>query len=123
MAFLVGSMDIQVYTDSAQTDFPTKFSLNERPEFADSAITEVQTTTVLLAPSGSQTINFNGVGTVRRFFVFSDTADITVNMNSLGALTCKAGDPGWVPFEITSMVITNASASLSTTVTVSLVAS
>lgn len=123
MAFLVGSMDIQVYTDSAQTDFPTKFSLKEQPAFSDSSITQVQTTTFTLAALAANTINFNNVGTVKRFFVYSDTTNVTVNMNGLGALTCIAGDAGWVPFQITSMVVTNSSSTLATTVTVSLVAS
>ncbi len=124
MAFLVGSMSIQVYTDAAQTNFPTLFSINEGPSWTNSAILSVQTTTIALAGAGTQTINLNGLtASVKRMYLFSDAQNINVNINGLGNILFQAGDPCYMPATVTSLVITNANATLATNVTVSLIGS
>lgn len=122
MAFLTGTIAFKAYTDSAQTEFPQELVSDLSKDFANSALTGVESSTFSIAALGTQTINFNSVSSVKRFYIYSNTADITVNMNSLGNITCKAGIPGLVPFTVTTLIIGNSSASLATTVTVILFA-
>jgi hypothetical protein len=121
MAYLVGSMNIQVYTDSSQTNFPQQVVLNETPSWNDNSVTGVQPTIISLAASGSQTINLNGLTGVTGFYIYSSTANVNVNLNSLGNVLYKYGVPGFVPATVTSMVITNTSSTMATTVTVALI--
>lgn len=121
MPFLTGSIEIEVYTDSAQTAFPLELVPHIKKTLASSTITKVQTTVVSLAASGSQTISFNGVAAPTRFYIYSNVASVLVNMNGLGNITLMAAEPGYIPFAVTSMVLTNNSSSDATTVTVVLI--
>lgn len=124
MAFLTGSISLQVYTDTAQTNFPTQYALNETMTWTSSSVLSAQNTVVVLAGSGSQTINLNGLtSTVKRISVFSDTSNINVNINGLGNILFQSGEPSYMPATITSLVITNSSSSVATTVTVALIGS
>lgn len=124
MAFMTGSMNIQIYTDAAQTNFPQLFSFYEQPTWTNSAILSVQTTTINIAGAANQTINLNGLtASVKRMFLFSDAQNINVNINGLGNILFQAGDPCYMPATITSLVIANAHATLATNVTVALIGS
>lgn len=121
MAFLEGKIDLLVYTDATQTAFPTEKLVDISKEFADLTVAEAQPLYLNLAASGSQAVNFNNVGTVEKVYIYSDSTDITVNFNSLGAITYKAATPGLMPIEITSLTVTNASAVSATNVVVILI--
>lgn len=123
MPFLTASIELTAYTDDNQTEFPQELVPSISKEFSSSSITELQSTTVVLAASGSQTISFNGVGTVKRWYLFSSAADVTLAINGGAALTYQGQEPGYVPLTLSSLVITNASASVSTTVTLVMIAS
>lgn len=123
MAFLTGSMNIQVYTDASQTNFPTLLSINEGPAWTNNSIVSVQTTTINIAASGSQAITLNGLSTVKRMYLLSDSQNVNVNINGLGNILFQAGDPAYMPATVTSLTITNTSSSIATNVTVALIGS
>lgn len=124
MSFLSGTIEFRVYTDSAQTEFPTELVPSISKEFSNDSITEIQATSFVLAASGSQAINFNGVGTVKRFYLYSDAADLTLTINGgVTTYTYTAGEPGYVPIQLSSLTIANASSSSSTNVTLVMIAS
>lgn len=124
MAFLNGLISFRVYSDSSETEFPQELIPSISKEFENSEITEIQATTVVLAAAGSQTISFNSVGTVKRWYLYSSAADLTLNVNGLGSsITYQSMEPGYIPMTLSSLVITNASASVSTTVTLVMIAS
>ena len=123
MAFLQGNISFTVYTDSAQTEFPTQLVPQLDIDFEDNAVTQAQASTITLAASGTQTINLNGISGLKRMYLYSDTNDLLVNMNGLGNITYKAQEPGYMPLELTSLAITNSSSSAATNVTVVLIAS
>lgn len=123
MAFLLGTIDFKVYTDSSQTDFPTELVPQISKEFANSTVTEIQSTTITLVGAASQVISFNGVGTVKRWYLYSSATDLTVNPNAIGNLTFQAQEPGFCPITLSSLTITNASPSVDTIVTLVMIAS
>lgn len=123
MPFLKASIGVTAYTDDNETEFPQELVPSITKEFTNSDITEIQSTTVVLAPSGVQSISFNGVGTVKRWYIFSNVADLTLAINGGTPVTCQGSEPGYVPITLTSLSITNASASVSTTVTLVMIAS
>lgn len=121
MPFLNVTLDIEIYTDSAQTEFPQELVPHIVKEFEDTAVTQIQATTVSIAANGSQTINLNGLTSVKRFYLFSDTTALNVNMNGLGNITYQAQEAGYCPLNITSLVLGNASSTTATTATVILI--
>jgi hypothetical protein len=121
MAFLVGSMSIEVYTDPAQTNFPQQIIMNQAPTWTDNNVSQVQTSTIVLAASGSQVINLNGITGITGFYIYSSATAINVNLNGLGNIQYQFGVPGYVPASVTAMTITNTSSSVPTTVTISLI--
>lgn len=123
MSFLTGSLNLDVYTDTAQTEFPNENLVKIFKEFSSSVITEAQITSISLAASGSQAISFNGVGTVKRFYLYSDAAALTLTINgSATTFTYEAGMPGYIPIQLSSLTIVNASSSVATTVTLAMIA-
>lgn len=123
MPFLNASISCQVYTDPDQTEFPQELLPSIQKEFSSSDITEIQSTTVTLTASGSQVIAFNGVDTVKRWYMYSNSADVGLEINGGASVTFQAGEPGYVPITLTSLHITNLSASVATTVTLVMIAS
>lgn len=120
---LVGSIGLQVYTDSSQTNNPQLLMPSITQSWTSSTVTGVQTETVSLAALGAVTVNLNGLTSVKGLFIYSDTTNVSVNINSVGNITCNASIPGFIPFTVTSLVITNASATTATNVTYSLISS
>ena len=116
--FLSGNLEIQIYNDSAQTDFPSVLVPKIKREWSDSSTAEAQLVVVSLAASGSQAISMNGLDTVTRMYLYSTAADINVNMNGLGNIQMKYGEPCYAPLSISSLTITNTSGSVATTVEV-----
>lgn len=121
MGYLVGSLSLQVYSDTNQTNFPQQVVLNETPSWSSSAITGCQPTIVSIAASGSQTISFNGLSGVTGFYFYSSATAVNVNMNGLGNIQFAAATPGFIPATVTSMVLANTSSTTATTVTVALI--
>jgi hypothetical protein len=122
MAYLTGTIEFKVYTDSAQTEFPQELVPSIKKEFSDNSISEVQATTISLPASGSQAINLNGVATVKRWYLYTDASSLTLTINgSATTFTYNPGIPGFIPMTLTSLSITNDSASAATNVTLVLV--
>lgn len=121
MAFLTGKVKLLAYKDSAETEFPKQKIVDEDFDFEDLTVTAAQPCYVALAALGSVTISFTGLGTVNTAYIISDSQNITVNLNGLGNLTLRAGIPCLIPATLTSMVVTNASASTATNVEVVLI--
>lgn len=119
--YLSGKVEVQIYNDSAQTDFPSVLVPKITREFSDNSSAEAQLTVISLAASGSQTIQLNGVDTVTRMYLYSSSADIQVNINSLGNINMKYGEPCFAPFTVSSLTITNTSSTVATTVEVLLI--
>ncbi len=117
MAFLAVNVSLQAYIDSNQTEFPEQLISNISQDFEDSAVTQMQSTTIVLAGGASQVITLNGVATVKRWYIFSSATDLTLAINGAAAMTCQASEPGYVPITLSSLTITNADPSVSTTVT------
>lgn len=122
MAYAIGTISLQVYTDTSDTVFPQLSVPNFSATFKDSTVTGVQPLYINLTASGSQTINLNGIGTPTKFYFYSDATDVNVNINGLGNILFKAMVPGFVPCQISSLVLTNSSSSTATNVTLVLVA-
>ena len=116
MGFLTGTVEVNFYNDSTDTEFPLVNVPNIRRTFKSSDALEVQTTVVSLAASGSQVISLNGLDTVNCLYLFSTAADILVNINALGNISMAFNRPAIMPASITSLTITNASATDATTV-------
>lgn len=122
MGYLVGLIDFKVYSDSAQTEYPKELIPHIEKEFSASTASEVLVASVSLAASGSQTVNFNGLDSCKYFYLYSDTSNLTLTPNgSATTFTYTAQVPGFVPIQLTSLVIENASASNATTVTLVLI--
>ena len=121
MGFLTGNVSVLVYKDSAQTEFPQQKIVDIDQAMTDDSVAEAQVLYIALAASGAQTVNLNGVSSVEKLFIYSDTTDLNVNINGLGDIPYKAGTPGIMPLSVSSLVITNASSSLATTATVALI--
>lgn len=119
--FLEGKIELLVYRDAAQTEFPVKKVVDVSESFVNNSADEAQSTSISLAASGSQVLNFNTVGTTNYVYIYSDTADINVNINGLGNILFKAQIPSLIGAEITSLTVINSSALVATTVSVSLV--
>lgn len=115
MAFLTGTITVQVYSDTQQTEFPKELIPQISKDFQDLTITGAQVSQIPLAASGTVTVNFNSIGTIKRWYLLSDTTDLSVNMNGLGNVTYEAGIPGFTPIQLSSLVLTNSSSSLATT--------
>lgn len=115
MAFLNGSIELRLYADSSQTEFPKELIPHIDKEFSDTTVTGAEVVYIPLAASGSQTVNFNSVGTVKRFYLYSNTTDLSVNMNGLGTVTYEAQIPGFMPIQLSSLVLTNSSSTTATT--------
>jgi hypothetical protein len=123
LAFLTGTIQFKAYIDSAETEFPQELVSDIKKEFENDAITEVQSTTISLAAGGSQSITLNGVSPVKRWYLYSSSTALTIDVNGLGNMTFQAGEPGYIPITLTSLSITNASGTTATTVTLILIAS
>jgi hypothetical protein len=121
--FLNGKITLNVYSDASQTAFPLENIPLLTKEFTNSALVGVQPTVFALAGAATQTISLNGVGTVKRLYVYSDAQNINVNINSLGNILFQAGEPAYLPATVTTLIITNAHATISTNVTVILLGS
>lgn len=120
--YISGKIELQAYTDSAQTEFPKELVPSIEKEFANTAATEIQCTTLTLAGAASQAISLNGVGSITKIYLYSDATDLNVNINGLGNILYSAQVPGLMPLSVTSLTITNAHATTSTTVTLVLIA-
>jgi len=116
MPYMTGKVELTIYNDAAQTDFPLVNVPSISRTFSDTDVAEVQTTVITLAASGSQAITFNGLDSVTKWALFSSTSDLTLTINGTAGFTYKAGIPGWIPITLTSLTITNASSSVATTV-------
>jgi hypothetical protein len=118
--FLEGSVQLKVYADAEQTQFPQELL----PSYLNKWSAEpsgVQTIVVSVPASGSQSINLNGLSNVTGVMIFSDAYDINVNINSLGNILYKAGVPGFMPLVVTSLSVTNTSSTYATNVTVAII--
>lgn len=121
MAFLVGKLDLKVYSDVSETEFPKELVPQITKEFEDLTISGVQVSSFSLAAAATQAINTNGIGTVKRFYLYSSVSDLSISINGLAALTYEAGIPGFAPITVSSLSITNSSASIATVVSLVLV--
>lgn len=121
MAFVNGSVKLKLYNDAQETEFPKDILLDVDRSFSDITVDESQVIRIVLAASGSQAINFNGVGAVEKVYIYSDSEDISVNFNALGAITYKTGVPGLMPLSISSLTIINLSSTTPTNVVVGLI--
>lgn len=119
--FLSGTLELQIYNDASQTDFPTVLVPQIKRTFSDNSSAEAQLTIINLAALGAQAITLNGVDTVTRMYLYSSSADVSVNINALGNINMKYGEPCFAPFTVTSLTITNTSASVATTVEILLI--
>lgn len=124
MPFLTGTIELQMYTDSAQTEFPKELFPSVSKDFTNNSVTEAQTTIISLAANGgTQVVALNGVATVKGAYFYSNATDLVVNINGLGNMTFQAQTPGFIPATITSLTLTNNDVTNATTVTVVLIAS
>lgn len=119
--FLIGQLDLLIYRDVSQTEFPQKKICDISESIEDTAVAEAQESTFSLAASATQAINFNSLTPVRKVYIYSDTNDLSVSFNGGAALTYKAMIPGIMPIQLTSLSVTNSSSSTATTVSVVLV--
>ncbi len=119
--YLSGKVEVQIYNDAAQTDYPSILVPKISREFSDTSTAEAQLVVVSLAASASQAITLNGLDTVTRVYMYSSSADINVNMNALGNIQMKYGEPCYAPFSISSLTVTNTSGSVATTVEILLI--
>lgn len=117
MAFLEANITLKVYTDSEQTEFPEELVTDISKSYINSDVTELQSTTIVLAGAGSQAITLNGVATVKRWYILSSITALSLVINGATAVTLQAAEPGYIPITLTSLTITNADPSVSTTVT------
>lgn len=121
MAFLNGSVQLQIYTDSAQTAFPKLNLPSIVNDFTNSVVAGALPLYINLAALGTQAINLNGLTGVTEFYIFSDAAALSLTLNGGSPVTVKQSVPGYVPFAVTSMSITNNSSSVATNVTLILI--
>lgn len=121
MAFLNGQLDLQIYTDAAQTEFP-QISIPEiSMPWTNSSVTGIQPLYFNLAASGTQAVTFNGLTGVTQFYLYSDAANLTLTINGTAGFTYTYGLPGFIPVTLTSLSITNASSTVATNVTLILI--
>ena len=121
MAFLEGEIKLNLYADSAQTEFPQQLIPSYAKTWMSTSVDEAQTNYINLAASGTQAFTLNGVGDVQGIMIYSDAADLTITINGGTAMTYKAAVPGFMPLVVTSLSITNASASVATNVLVQII--
>lgn len=121
MAFLEGTIELKLYTDSEQTESPQELIPSYNKVFQNVSVDSAQTTYISLPASGSQTINLNGTSNIQGVALYSSTSDISVNINTLGNITLKAQSPGYMPFVVTSISITNQSSTEATNVLIVLI--
>ena len=118
--FLTGKITLNAYTDSAETASPLENLPLITKEFTADDLVGAQPTVLSLAAGASQVISLNGIGAVKGLYLFSDGEDVNVNMNALGNLLFSSGYPAFLPATITTLTITNASATTATNVTLTL---
>ena len=121
MGFFKGKLELDFYNDSADTEFPEVNVPSIKRSFKASSAAEVQTTVISLAASGTQAISLNGLDSIDGLYIYSVSTAITVDINGLGNITLAVGRPSVLFGTITSLSITNTSASTATTVEVMLV--
>lgn len=121
MGFMTGTIAINFYDDSADTEFPLVNAPQISRNFKSTSALEVQTTIIVLPASGSQAISLNGLDTVTGIYIFSNATSINMNMNGLGNITIGANRPGYLPASISSCILTNTSSTTDTTVEITLV--
>lgn len=121
MAYLTGSINLKLYTDSSQTEFPQELIPSMLKNFQNTGVDSAQTTFINLAASGSQAITLNGTSNIQGMYVFSDSQDITLAINGLSAITYKAGMAGFMPMVVTSLTVANSSSTTATNVTIILI--
>lgn len=122
MAYLTGTISLNVYTDTTQTEFPQENLAQITKSFQSVVVTGASSPLFALAALGSQAVDLNGAGTVTGAYICSSATDINVNINGLGNILFHSGVPAYLPATITSMTITNASSTTATYVTVMLIA-
>jgi len=120
-AILEGSIELKVYTDSQQTEFPQELIPNITKSFQNLAVDSAQITYISLSASGSQAITLNGTSNLQYMYLYSDTSDLSLAINGGAAITYKAAIPGFMPLVVTSLTITNASASVATNVAIAII--
>lgn len=114
--FLSGTLNLQIYSDSAQTVYPQLSQPNLNVTFTNSAVTGKEELYFSLAASASQTINFNSLSGVTQWYINSDAANLSLQINGASAMTYTFGIPGYIPLTLTSLIVTNASSSVATNV-------
>ena len=120
-AILQGSIQLQVYTDSQQTEFPQELIPNITKSFQNLAVDSAQIVYLNIVGAASQAINLNGTSNIQGIYIYSDTSDLSLAINGGSAITYKAAYPGYMPMVVTSLTITNASATVATNVVVAIV--
>lgn len=121
MAFLTGTINLNVYTDANQTQFPQLNLPNFAASWTNNAVTGVQPLYLNIAANGTQVINLNGLTSVTQFYIYSDNANLNLTLNGTSGFSVKFGVPGYVPIAVTSMTIANASGASATNVTLILI--
>lgn len=117
MAFVTGELKINVYNDSSDTNFPLINIPAISRTWKSETVTQEQFARYNIAASGSLTVALNSTAPTR-LYLYSDVANILVNINGLGNITFNMGEPAYLPANISSLVITNSSASLAVNVEV-----
>ena len=116
MAFLVGKVELQVYTDSAQTANPRELVPNIQKDFTSTAITGVMELTLTLASGASQVVNLNGLTSVDGLYLYSSATDVGVAINGLAEITFRSQKPSIANIGLTSLTVTNHSVTTDTVV-------
>lgn len=117
--FSVYKISLVAYSDANETAFPSQKLIDFQKEVDNTALTGLESTTIALPASGSQSLNLNGIGSVTGALVYTDASDCTLTLNG-NAFTLKAGTPGLLPLVITSVAVTNLSSLIATNVTIML---
>lgn len=121
MGFLTGKINLKYYIDSSETEFPEEVLANIAKEFEDAAVLEFETISIDLAASDSQAISLNGVATVKRWYLYSSATELSLTINGTAGFTYQASMPGYMPIELSSLTIANASSTTATKVTLILI--
>lgn len=119
MAFLIGELKVQAYNDTSDTNSPLVNIPNIDRKWKNSALTQDQVALYNIPANGTITVNVNGISPTR-LYLYADLANIQVNINALGNILFALGEPAYMPATVTSLVITNTSATLAVNVEVGL---
>lgn len=119
MSFLVGSIKLQVYNDSAQTEFP-KINLPAiEQDFSKTTVTAVQAVSIPVVAAATYTLT--PTDHCSGLYIYSDNSAIDLSIDGGAALTIAAGIPGFLPVTVITSVGLHNTTLVDTNVTLILV--